>query len=94
MKVIGKISSDKYICEVTHTELEKLADKYYGNLPRLEVGSVMNLGAGYDFRAAIKEACMAVVEAEGKFERARKTIHLFASMVSCLPEPQEGRGDE
>lgn len=90
MKVIGIAEGGKYICQVSHTELEKLADKYYGNLEKLKPGSEMDLGAGYDFRNAIKTACDSLIQAERDFDSARKTIHKFAAMVASLPTPSQG----
>ena len=59
MKVIGKIAKDKYICEVSHIEIEKFLDQYYGKLKNLEVGSEIDMGKGYDFMldttSALKE---------------------------------------
>ena len=56
MKVIGKISHDVYLCQVSHTELEKCMGKYYGGLKRLEVGDECYLGAGHDYSVDIKDA--------------------------------------
>lgn len=89
MKVIGMGEHDAYLCLVTHTELEKLADKYYGKLQRLRVGSEMNLGAGYDFRSDIQTACRGMVDAEKNFDRAKNTLHKFAVMVAALPTQEE-----
>lgn len=91
MKVIGIADDGEYICQVSHTEIEKLTDKYYGNLAgKLKPGSEMDLGAGYDFRNAIKKACDSLIEAERDFDSARKTIHKFAAMVASLPTPGQG----
>lgn len=49
MKVIGKINSESYICEVSHTEIEKFKNLYYNKLHTLKVGDSLDLGAGYDF---------------------------------------------
>jgi len=85
MNVIGKTKED-YIVTVSHTELEKVADKYYGNMKRLEVGDKMNLGEGYDFSYQIKTACESMQAAMKKFEDARDTLMRFAIMVNKLPE--------
>lgn len=89
MKVIAKVNGDTYLAEVSHTELEKLTDKYYGNMKRLEVGDTMNLGAGHDFRDQIKSACKQMTDAVTQFERAQKTLFAFAIMAGQLPEPTE-----
>lgn len=88
MKIIGKTQSG-YVALVDHTELEKVVDKYYGNLKRLEVGDDFNLGAGYDFRAGIQSAAHGMREAHDRFESARKTLMAFAVMASELPAPPE-----
>lgn len=87
MKVIGKADRDTYLVEVSHTELEKVADKYYGKLPELRVGQEFNIGAGYDFRRDIQSACRGMVDASTSFGTARESLMRFAVMVAGLPEP-------
>ena len=87
MKVIGK-ADDMYICLVGHSELEKLTDKYYGKMKRLELGAEMNLGAGYDFRDEIMSACDGIVKGHDKFQAALDNITKFAVMVANLPKEQ------
>lgn len=87
MKVIGTGPDGNYICEVTHTELEKLTDKYYGKLDKLKIGDAMDLGAGYNFRDDIKRACSGMTEAMENFERGKNTLHRFAVMVASVPAP-------
>lgn len=82
MKVIGKVNSNVYLCEVTHTELEKLTDKYYGKLSELRVGEELNLGAGYDFRKDIREACDRMTDAHKAFSQSSNTMRKFALMVA------------
>ncbi|MDD2505159.1 MAG: hypothetical protein PHF21_02665 [Bacilli bacterium] len=59
MKVIAKVDSDKYICEVDHAEIEKFMDLYYGKMKKLNVNDIINLGEGYDYadksRRALEE---------------------------------------
>lgn len=86
MKVIGKASNDTYLCEVTHSELEKSVNLYYGNLKKLEVGSVMDLGAGYNFASQIESCFKRMEEADRDFMRARETLLAFAKMVGQLPK--------
>lgn len=86
MKIIGTVETGLYICQVSHTELEKLTNKYYGNLPKLEVGSTMDLGAGYDFRSDIQTACRNVIEANKSFGQTQDTLLKFAAMVAEMPE--------
>lgn len=87
MKVIGKADRDTYLVEVSHTELEKVADKYYGKLPEFRVGQEFNIGAGYDFRRDIQSACRGMVDASTSFGTARESLMRFAVMVAGLPEP-------
>ena len=56
MLIIGKISDRKYICEVTHTEIEKFMNLYYNDMGKLKVGDEVNLGKGYNFSVQIKYA--------------------------------------
>lgn len=86
MKVIGMIDSSTYLCEVSHSELEKSVDLYYGNLDKLRVGSTLNLGDGYDFRADIKNACSTMANAEASFVNAQKTLYRFAMLIAAQAE--------
>lgn len=88
MIVIAK-KADGYICQVSHTELEKLTENYYGKLKKLDEGSEMNLGAGYDFRDDIKRACRDMVEASTQFGRSQKSMLAFAVMVSKMDNAEE-----
>lgn len=56
MKVIGKSGRDSYICEVSHTEIEKYMNLYYGKMESVEVGEKIDLGKGYDFSSDIRDA--------------------------------------
>ena len=89
MKVIGIGERGQYLVEISHTEIEKVLDKYYDKLKRLEVGSELNLGAGYDYRQSIQSACRQMVDATRQFEGSQKTLMAFALMVSGLPEPEQ-----
>lgn len=73
---------------MSHTELEKVFDKYYDKLGKLKVGEEINLGAGYDYRATIKQACKEMVDASRQFNSSQKTLMAFALMVSQLPPPE------
>ena len=88
MIVIG-MNDQGYICQVSHAELEKLADKYYGNLPKLKVGDTMDLGAGHNFRRDIKDACDGMTRAVTNFNVARKAMTKFAIMVATLPDDEQ-----
>jgi len=56
MKVIGIGQDKKYLCEVSHTELEKFLGKYYNNMNRLSIGSEVDLGKGKDYHYEITQA--------------------------------------
>ena len=56
MKVIGKAKEEMYLCEVSHSEIEKFMDLYYGNMKELEVGSEINLADGHDWYSKTKKA--------------------------------------
>jgi len=55
MEVIAKVDSDEYICKVSHTEIEKLLNLYYGHKDQLRIGEIINLGAGYDYYSKTKK---------------------------------------
>ena len=94
MKVIGKTQEDSgdYIAIVSHIELEKLFDKYYGNLPRMKVGDAVDLGAGYNFRRDIKSVCEKMESATKAFHDAQATMLKFAVMVGQLPDEEKPGG--
>lgn len=72
MRVIGKTTErdGEYICYVSHTELEKFLDLYYGKMKRLEVGHTVDLGKGYDHASEIARS----MDAVQKFVQANQTI--------------------
>ena len=88
MKIIAEQGSGMFIATVSRTEIEKLHDKYYGkgSLPQTSIGSEYDLGAGYDFRSEIKQACKDMVDASARFKRAQDAMIKFATMVAELPE--------
>lgn len=91
MKVIGIDGQGNYIATVSHSELEKLSDKYYGKtkLEKLAIGSEFNLGQGYDFRESISRACKEMVNASKQFKDAQSSMLKFSSMVIDLPFGEE-----
>ncbi|MDR7094131.1 hypothetical protein [Hydrogenophaga laconesensis] len=91
MKVIAKISEGRYMCEVSHEELEKCLDKYYGNMGKLSVGDSLNLGQGYDFAVRIESACKKMAEAVEGFDHARSTMTAYALAVA---DRSSGKGGE
>ena len=68
---------------VSHTELEKCADKWFGKLNKLNVGDKFDLAQGHDFRGQIVDACKAMVEAHKRFEVSTETMKQFAFMVAA-----------
>lgn len=82
MKIIGIDANGNYIAVVTHTELEKCADKFYGKLEKLRCGDFFDIGAGYDFSDRIAAACKGIQDGHANFLRASETMTRFASMVA------------
>ena len=82
MKVIAKADSSTYLCEVSHSELEKFFNQYYGKMKQLNVGEQVNLGQGYDFSARIEDACKKMSEAMRGFESARSVMTAFAVAIA------------
>lgn len=56
MKIIGQVSYDNYICEISHGEIEKFLNLYYDKMPKLKVGDKVDLGKGYDYAGQIADA--------------------------------------
>jgi len=82
MKIIGKGENGEYLCQVSHSEIEKCFDKYYNKLEQLKVGETIDIGAGYNFRNQIKDLCDKVVSADRAYSESRKTLIDFALMIS------------
>lgn len=56
MKVIGMAKDGVYLCEVTHAEIEKFLNLYYGKMGRMKVSETIDLGKGYDYASQIGDA--------------------------------------
>lgn len=82
MKVIAKASESKYLCEVSHEELEKFMNQYYGKMSKLSVGQDLNLGQGYDFAARIEAACKSMADAMKEFGRSQQVMTAYAMAVA------------
>lgn len=82
MKVLAKANDSTYICEVSHSEVEKFLNKYYGDLGKLSVGDVVNLGQGHDFAGRIEQACKNMAEAMKSFDAARKVMTDYAVVIA------------
>lgn len=89
MKVIGKTKENggDYIAVVSHTELQKVSNRYYASneLLQLKIGEEMDLGAGYNFRHDIQRAGKQMEDAVKAFNDAQTTMLKFAVMVGQLP---------
>ncbi|GHV51267.1 hypothetical protein FACS1894168_3380 [Deltaproteobacteria bacterium] len=70
MKVIGKSGHDSYICDVSHREIEKFLNLYYGKMEKFEVGEEIDLGKGYNFLVEIRDA----MDKTSEFIQANKKI--------------------
>lgn len=75
MKVIAKKSSDVYLCEVSHTEIEKFMNLYYNNRKRLEVGEFIDLSKGHDFYGKTR---VALTKTEEFFKAHESTVKAIA----------------
>jgi len=85
MKILARVGNG-YIAQVSHVELEKVLDRYYGKLQQLEPQEEINLGQGYDFRSDIKQVCEKMIEAEKSFGQARQTLYNFAQAMTMMNE--------
>lgn len=92
MKIIGKVNDNTYIAEVSHEELEKVFDKFYGKLQVLKTGENVDLAGGYDFRTDIKAACSEMVKATKHFEKSHASMLKFALMVTDISKDCDGNG--
>lgn len=86
MKIIGKGDNGEYICQVSHSEIEKCFDKYYNRLEKLNVGQSIDIGEGYNFRNQIKDLCDKVIAADKAYSDSRSTLIDFALMISKVGE--------
>lgn len=76
MKVIGIVENDRYICEISHSEIEKFLDLYYGNKKNLYVGEEVNLGKGYDWYSKTQHA---LEKTEKFFQTNAETIDVITN---------------
>ena len=76
MKVVGIVEpGEKYLAEVSHTELEKFTNQYYGKLKGVvRVGSELDLGKGYDFLRETRAVCQSVKDVVEKGSAFVKTL--------------------
>ena len=90
MKVIAKATDSRYICEVSHEELEKFFSQYYGKMEKLSVGQEVNLGQGYDFAARIESACRSMADASREFGRAQSVMTDYAIAIANAASQEGG----
>lgn len=62
MKVIGKGGREIYICEVSHSEIEKYMGLYYGKMGTPSIGDIIDLGKGHDHSEKIETAMRKTAE--------------------------------
>ena len=91
MKVIAKISHDRYVCEVSHGELEQFFNEYYGGLSRLEIGDEIDLGKGYNFR---KDCLDALSKTQALISANKKVIETILYGVTFLGTNVEKREED
>lgn len=82
MKILGKVSGG-YIAEISHREIEKVADRYYSDtkIKELNIGQEYPISQGYDFRGDIRESCQQMTQAMEVFARCQESLRAFAAMV-------------
>ena len=60
MKILASEKNERcevvYLCEISHTEIEKFLNQYYNKLKYLQRGDSDDLGKGYDFLIESKKA--------------------------------------
>jgi hypothetical protein len=84
MKIIGTTQGSgdgEYIAIVSHSEIEKFFDLYYGKQPRLKVGDEINLGKGYDF---FKQTIEALGTTKKFIEENKKVIDTIFTGISIM----------
>lgn len=89
MLIIGKISDREYICEVTHTEIEKFMNLYYNNMKKLEVGDEVDLGKGYDFSVQTQNAMKKTEDFIAGNKEIIEAILNGISVVGHASQPEE-----
>lgn len=87
MKIIGTVKSDgPYIAEVSHAELEKFMNLYYGRLSKLQVGDEIDLRKGYDFHI---ETNAALKKTEEFISANKEVIQSILNGITLLSNSKE-----
>lgn len=81
MRVLAKASDKVYICEVTHDELEKFMNLYYGKLSTIKVGDGIDLSKGYDF---YKDTTAALEKTKAFIDSNKKVIEAIFSGINTM----------
>lgn len=89
MKCIATVDSKKYICEVSHDELEMFMNLYYNKMDRLKVGDEVDLGKGYKFDSNTREALRKTSEFIAANRTVLDAITEGISVMSILAEKSE-----
>lgn len=91
MKIIGESNNGHYVAIVSKDEIEKAFDKFYGKMPAIKVGDIINLAHGYNFRNDIQRVCNSMQESMRHFSAAQHTLQQFAMMVADQTEDNVGQ---
>lgn len=86
MKVIGVSGGDTYICEVSHTEIEKFMGLYYEEMEDLKTGDVVDLEKGYDYAGKTAEAMRKTQEF---IQANREIVEAILNGLSVLDATKE-----
>jgi hypothetical protein len=86
MKVIAKVDSKRYICEVSHTELEKFMNLYYNDMQTLSIGEEIDLSKGYDFARDTRDAMKATQEL---IKNNKKVVEAILNGISTCAMQEE-----
>ena len=89
MKIIGEAKRDHCVAIVSKDEIEKVFNKFYGGMPAIKIGDIIDLAQGYDFGREIQQVCSSMRDSMESFDRARATLQQFALMVA-ENAPSEG----
>jgi len=84
MKIIGISQGPRdgqYIAIVSHAEIEKFLNIYYGRMENLKVGDEINLGKGYDF---FKQTIEALGTTKKFIEQNKSVIDTIFTGISIM----------
>ncbi len=89
MKVIGKARAKHYICEVTHDEIEKYLNLYYGNKNELSIGDEVDMGQGYNWADKIKDAVSKMSDLIDKADQVTSALKMGRVFVGRMKKEGE-----